>query len=79
MKKKKTSKPKFDQLTFKGETTIYIPVWQKEAEEGFPNYTSFQWDFELASLDEQMAWSFEPDEVLVLTGKYEWTTRDKRK
>lgn len=60
---------------FKSSITYYVPVFKiNKDNKGFPYYPTFEIDIAMATTDEQMAYSFEPDEVLVLAGSYDWDT-----
>lgn len=58
-------------ITYDHSVTYYVPVYQKN--DG--NYPTFTYSMADATQDEQMAWSMEPDYVLVLTGRFNATTK----
>lgn len=63
----------YESIHFKDEVTYYVPVFFRN-DETFPGYPSFTYSMEDATTDEQMAWSFEPDYVLKLTGTFDAKT-----
>lgn len=68
----------FEPIHFKHDVKYYVPVWQKNPDgsrDDFPGYPTFSYSLSLATIDEQMAWSFNPDYVLELTGKFDATTK----
>lgn len=56
---------------------VYVPVFQKDFNDaGELEYTStFEYSFEHATHDEQLAYSMNPDYVLVLKGTFDATTK----
>lgn len=68
---------KIKPITFKHDEVMYVPVFQKNFDEnGMPLFSpTFSYSMAYATHDEQMAWSFEPDYVLVLRGTFDATTK----
>ena len=64
-------------ITFDHPEIFYVPVFQKNFKEnGEPEFSPcFEYSMSLATSDEQMAWSFKPDYVLILTGHFHATTK----
>jgi hypothetical protein len=64
-------------ITFEYPITYYVPVFQKNfTDEGDPKFSlTFTYSLSEASQDEQMAWSFNPDYVLELSGYFKATTK----
>jgi hypothetical protein len=64
-------------IRYNHESVYFVPVFQKNfKDDGTPEYSpTFTYSFELCTSDEQMAWSFEPDYVLVLKGTFDATTQ----
>lgn len=71
---------KIKPLTFDYECVYYVPVFQKNFKaDGTPEFSpNFEYSMSLATQDEQMAWSFEPDYVLELKGHFKATTKPFR-
>lgn len=64
-------------IHYKHPTTVYIPVFQVDfdKEGNLLSYPTFEYSLKDGSTDEQMALSFNPDYVLVLTGEFDATTK----
>ena len=64
-------------ITFEHDVTIYVPVFQKDFKENgeLEGYPTFSYSYEMASNDELMVASMEPDYILELTGKFKATTK----
>lgn len=64
----------FDSIHFEHDVTVYVPVYfTYPTEKG--GYPSFEYRLSEATQDEQMAWSFNPDYVLELNGKFDAKTQ----
>jgi len=68
---------KLKPVTFDHEVVYYVPVFQRNFREdgSLEGYPTFQYGMDLATSDEQMAWSFDPDYVLELKGHFKATTK----
>lgn len=64
-------------IEYAHESIYYVPVFQKNFKQnGDPMFTpSFTYDLSMASTDEQMAASFDPDYILELRGTFKATTK----
>lgn len=60
-----------ESIHYTHEVTVYVPCFYT-MEVGYPGFTC---DYSLATSDEQMALSMEPDYVLVLSGKFDAKTQ----
>jgi hypothetical protein len=58
-------------IHYKHEVTVYVPCFETN-EAGYP---SFNYSYADATSDEQMAWSMNPDYVLVLKGTFDAKTQ----
>lgn len=64
-------------IHYKHSVTVYVPVFQKDFDKdgnllGSP---TFEHSFADATSDEQLAYSMNPDYVLVLNGEFDATTK----
>lgn len=68
---------KIKPIRFHHDEVIYVPVFQKNFDEdGKPLFSpTFSYSLSMATHDEQMAWSFEPDYVMELRGTFDATTK----
>ena len=60
-----------NEITFEHNVTYYVPVYQKN----YGEYPTLIYSMADAQLDEEMAYSMNPDYVLVLTGHFNATTK----
>lgn len=67
-------KTKYESIHFEHEVYFYVPVYFKLPVDS-SDYPTFEYRLEEATSDEQMAWSFNPDYVLKLTGKFDAKTQ----
>lgn len=62
---------KHDSIHYTHDVTMYVPCFFS-LEAGYPG---FSYQMSHATCDEQLAWSMEPDYVLVLKGKFDAKTQ----
>jgi hypothetical protein len=60
-------------ITYDHNVVYYIPCYQNNTNPDYPTFTYSMGD---ATQDEQMAYSMEPDYVLVLNGHFHVTTKE---
>lgn len=60
-----------ESIHYEHDVTIYVPCFYT-MDAGYPGFTC---DYSLATSDEQLALSMEPDYVLVLNGKFDAKTQ----
>jgi len=59
----------YESIHYDHDVVYYVPVFFRN-DGDFPYYPGFTHSMEYATTDEQMAWSFEPDYVLELKGRF---------
>lgn len=66
---------KKDPIHYKHETVVFVPCFQKNPEPGETGSPTFTYSLADATSDEQMAYSMNPDYVLVLKGEFDAKTQ----